>query len=223
MEKYKRNRIILFGGGMAILVLILAISLGFLIHGRIYSAELEIMVAPMISKVKLGDMEFPPSGNFKMKPGEYTVEIEAEGFETKTGKISLKADTKSELSLYLISNSESTANWYETHAGDALIVGEIENAEALKRVNALLEKEPVLKQLPVTVEYYSGDYSEYTKYIISYGLDDSNRGFYFIMKDYTNAGVSSAISKLTEMGMDMTGVELRYEDLSGDSLGGHAE
>lgn len=210
-------------GGGAFLILVLLVSLGFLIYGRIFSATLSIMVAPSIASVRVGDATFSVSGEYKMMPGEYNVEISAEGFETKTGKITLKADETSDVHLYLVSNDASTADWYETHAGDGLIVGGIQSAEMTSRVNKLLEKEPVLSKLPLTVEYYSDDFSEYTKYTISYALDDSKRGFYLIVKDYTGAGETSAISKLTEIGMDTAGVELKYENLSGDSLGGHAE
>lgn len=109
-------------------------------------------------------------------------------------------------------------------ADKALIEGEEMNAETLAKWNALVEKEPVLAALPLTVEYYADDYSAYTKYILSYGLDfESERGFYLIMKDYTNAGMFAGISKLTEMGMNTVGVELRYEDLSGESLSPRAE
>lgn len=222
-DNYKRNRLLLIWGSFGALVLILVISLGFLIYGRIFSATLDVMVAPSIATVKVGDNVFATSGEFKMMPGEYSVEISAEGFETKIGKITLKADETSSLNLYLNSNDDTTADWYETHAGDALVVGEIQNAKMLEEVNALLEKEPALRNLPMTVEYYSNDYSEHTKYTLSYALDDSDRGFYLIMKDYTGAGIIAAISKMTELGMDTVGVELRYEDLSGDTLSGHAE
>ena len=222
-DNYKRNRAILFGGIGGSLIVILAVSLGFLIYGRIYSATLLVNVAPYTATVKVGESVYEVSGEYKMMPGEYAVEVSAEGFETKTGKITLNADETSDLFLYLEPNTEETVNWYETHAEDALIVGEIQNLETLKAVNALLEKEPVLKDLPVTVEYYSDDYSEYTKFTISYVLDDSDRGFYLVMKDYTGAGIIGAMAKLKEMGMDLVGLELQYEDLTGDSLSGHAE
>lgn len=104
-----------------------------------------------------------------------------------------------------------------------VINGEIQNEEMVKKINALVEKEPVLKDLPMTVEYFSDDYSEYTKYIISYGLNDSERGFYLIVKDYTGEGMVAALGKLTEMGMDTIGLELKYEDLTGDALNYRAE
>lgn len=123
----------------------------------------------------------------------------------------------------LLITEKDDNNYLILSDAEALILGENKNAETLRKLHELLEKEPVLKELPLTVEYYSDDYSEYTKYILSYGLDDSDRGFYLIMKDYTNVGMIGAISKLTEMGMNTVGVELQYENLSNDSLGGHAE
>lgn len=103
-------------------------------------------------------------------------------------------------------------------ADKELIEGEKQNEEVLKKVNALIEKEPVLSKLPLTVEYYSDDYSDYTKYVISYALNDSERGFYLIIKDYTGAGMVPALGKLTEMGMDTIGLELKYENLEDESL-----
>lgn len=221
-DNYKRNRKILIGSGVSVLIIILLISLGFLIYNRIFSATLSVMVAPSIANVKVGENTFGVSGEYKMQPGEYDVEISAEGFKTVTGKISLKADATSDLHLYLTSSSESTANWYNEHEEDALIVGEIENAKTLEKVNELLEKEPALSKLPLTVEYYSEDYSVYNKYILSYAPDGSERGFYLIMKDYTGAGMIAAISKMAELGMNTVGVELRYEDLSSENLNGRA-
>lgn len=209
---------VIIGVFVGVLVLILAISLGFLIHGAIYSAKVDIMVAPSIAVVKIGDNEYPVSGEFSMQPGEYAVEVSAEGFVTKTGKLVLKDGETVDLKLYLESNSEDTVKWYEENAGDALIVGEIKNAEEMKKLDALLVREPVLKDLPVTVEYYSDDYSEYTKYVISYVLDDSERGFHLVMKDYTGVGMLGLIRTLTNMGMNTVGLEVKYEDLTGDKL-----
>ena len=201
---------------MSTLVIILAVSLGFLIYGRIYSATISVMVAPSIAKVRVGEMILSSSGETKMQPGEYEVEVWADGFSTKTGRITLIGDRTINLDLYLSSNSEETADWYETHTGDAMVMGEIKNRETLKKVDELLKKEPVLAKLPLTVEYYANDYSKYTKYILSYVLDNSERGFYLIMKDYTNEGKDVGINKLTEMGMNLEGIEIKYENLGND-------
>ena len=201
---------VIIGISVGALILILAVSLGFLIRGAIYSAMVNIMVAPYIAVVKIGDDEYSVSGEFDFQPGEYAVEVSAEGFATKTGKLILKDGETVDLKLYLESNNDSTANWYEENEGDGLIVGEIRNEAEMKKLDSLFEKEPVLKDLPVTVEYYSDDYSEYTKYTISFALDDSERGFYLIMKDYTGAKVGALIRTLSEMRMDTVGLEVKY-------------
>ena len=208
---------------VSVLIVILAVSLGFLIYGRIFSAKVNIMVVPSIAKVKIGDATFSSYEEIRIQPGEYEVTVTASGFSTKTGKLIAKADETSDLFLYLESNSPETENWYEENAGDALILGEIQSQETLKRINELMEKEPALAQLPLTVEYFSEDYSKYTKYILSYELDNSERGFVIIMKDYTGEGTDAAFTKLKEIGMDLTDVKVSYEDLTGDRLNFRAE
>ena len=96
-------------------------------------------------------------------------------------------------------------------------------AEEMKKMAELFEREPALAKLPVTVEYFSDDYSEYTKYTISYEQDDSERGFYLIMKDYTKVGLGALIRTLSEMGMtDTVGLTVKYEDLSGEGMSARA-
>lgn len=106
---------------------------------------------------------------------------------------------------------------------EELIEGEKNNQETLKKLNALFEKEPVLKNLPITVEYYSDNYTKYTKYILSYQLDDSEKGFLVIMKDYTGEGSEVGIKKLREMGMDLAGIKMIYKDFTDSGLNHRAE
>lgn len=109
---------------------------------------------------------------------------------------------------------------------DGLLKGETLNDEELKKLNALLTKEPVLSKLPLTVEYFSDDFSDYVKYILSYEMDDSaesERGFYLIMKDYTGEGIDVGVAKLNEMGMETEGLRLDYIDLTSEMEQGHAE
>ncbi len=213
----------LIWGGVGSLVLVLLISLGFLVYGRIFSAKVSIVVAPSIAKVKIGDREFSSSEEFNIQPGEYTVSVSADGFEARTGKLVAKADEISNVHLYLVPSSAETENWYNEHDSDALIMGEIKSWERLKEIDELVEKEPVLANLPLTVEYYTDDYAKYTKFIISFDLDDSSRGFYLIMKDYTGEGKQAALDKLAEIGMDTKDLKLEYQDFTEDRLNYRAE
>lgn len=223
MDNYKKRRNWLISGGIAILVLILLISFGFLARQRIYSAKINIMVVPAIAEVKIGDSVYKSFETVNVQPGEYNVEVSAEGFAKKTGKLVAKAGETADVKLYLESNSTDTKNWYSEHPEDALIMGEIINSEMLDKTDELLTSEPALSKLPQTFEYYSDNYSKYTKYMISYAQDNSSRGFYLILKDYTGEGVEFGLNKIAEMGMDTTGVRIDYQNLSSDGLNYRAE
>lgn len=101
---------------------------------------------------------------------------------------------------------------------DSVTKGEALNQEMVDRINKLTKENPALLELPLTVEYYSEDFSEYTKYILGYELDNSERGFVLIMKDYTGAKEEAGFNKLRELGLDLNGLKMVYEDLTEDSL-----
>lgn len=223
MDNYKKRRNWIIGGGIAILVLILLISFGFLIRQNIYSAKINIMVVPSIAEVKIGNSVYKSFETVNVQPGEYNVEVSAEGFAAKTGKLVAKAGETVDVKLYLEPSSTDTENWYNEHPEDALIMGEIINSEMLKETNVLLEKEPALKSLPVTIEYYSDNLSDYTKYVISYAFDDSERGFRIILKDYTGEGLDVIKNKLVELGFDLNNLNIDYENFSSDALNYRAE
>jgi hypothetical protein len=104
-----------------------------------------------------------------------------------------------------------------------VIKGEELNEETVKKIAELLSKNPGLEKLPLTVEYYADDFSDYIKYILSYKLDDSKRGFVVLMKDYTGEGKEVGFDKLKELGIDVDGLEMVYENLTEDTLNFRAD
>ena len=104
-----------------------------------------------------------------------------------------------------------------------ILKGEELNAETVKKLAELFSKNPGLEKLPLTVEYYADDFSDYTKYVLNYELDDSERGFVILMKDYTGEGEEAGFDKLKELGMDIDGLEIIYENLAEDTLNFRAE
>ena len=106
---------------------------------------------------------------------------------------------------------------------DAVFKGETLNWEMVQEIQKLTAENPVLSELPLTVEYYSDDFSEYTKYILTYELDNSERGFVILMKDYTGVGTDVGFDKLREMGLDLNGVKMVYENLTEDALNFRAD
>ena len=211
----------LIWGGIAALVLILAISLGNIIYNNIYSAKVNMIVAPSsIAKVKIGEDWYSAKGEYKIKPGEYDVIVSADGFETRQGKLVAVAHQTANVSVYLnpLSGNE---NWYNEHSEDALIMGEIINAENVKKLQELGEKNPILNKLPYTVDFYTKDYSKRTYYTVSYELEKS--GFFLVIKDFSGGNKEAALKWIREQGVDLEEVEVKYSDLTHESMSGRAE
>lgn len=106
---------------------------------------------------------------------------------------------------------------------DAILKGETLNQEMVEKINKLVAENPGLDKLPLTVEYYADDLSDYTKYILTYELDNSERGFVLVMKDYTGAGEEAGFNKLRELGLNLDGLKIIYENLTEDTLNFRAE
>ena len=107
-------------------------------------------------------------------------------------------------------------------AGDEMIKGAAENAKIIEKVEDLMDKNPFLRELPKTVEYFSEDYSKYTKYVVSYELDESEAGYYIIIKDYSGEGEEAIFKELREWGVGED-VMVEYRDLTGDRLNARGE
>ena len=210
-------------GGVAAVVVILVVSLGFMIMNAINSATVSVTVAPSVAKVMISGREDGAVGTYKMAPGEYEVEITAEGFKSKSGKLVAKANESVSVQLYL-EPEDSDSDWYKTHPEDALVMGEVKNAETVKTLEALGEKYPILGELPYRVEYYTKDYSNKIQYTVTYELKDGDAGFVIVIKDYMGNGRELALSWLNERGVsEAGGYVIRYVDMSGEGLGASAK
>lgn len=75
-------------------------------------------------------------------------------------------------------------------------------------------KFPITNVLPVTVEYYSDNYSSYTKYFISYILKDDNTKIVLKITDYTGGNYDKALDKIRELGFDPSEYAIEYNDVS---------
>ena len=207
-------------GVVGLVVVVLVASLGFLVHSTIYSGRVAVMVAPSVAKVRVGEHEFGAMGEYTVEPGEYAVEVSAEGFVSKTGRLVVREGATVEVALFL-EPLEGNASWYDEHPGDALVKGEVLNAETLKLVDEVLARTPSLAELPWTVEYFAEGYADYVKYVISYeydfeSLEAGGAGYRLVVKDYTGGNYERAMEWVRKRGLSEVG--LTYEDLTGERL-----
>lgn len=156
-QKRKRQLLV---GVIAVIAVILAVSAFFIIRAKIYSATLNVVVSPSTAKIKIGDKEYNTSvGEIKLKPGEYEVEVFADGFVTKKGKMTLVEDGTFNFALYL-DPTDDNADWYEDHPWDATARGDIINNTEIQNYYDLKEVEPILDYVPYNAYNYSIGYEE---------------------------------------------------------------
>lgn len=218
LAKHKKATII---GGAAIVIVIIAISAYFIIDNLTKTATVKVIVTPSIATVKIGEEKLATYGEFRIRPGEYAVEVSADGFVTKRMEIEAVAGETAEVKLYL--EAEEGNNYYSENTKDATILGDLKAAETQQKVDELKKEYPILEKLPIEIDYYTKDYSKRIKYTISYQLKDGNDDFIIVISDYTGGNYTAAIEKLAVRGFEVDNYEILYNDLSSESNWGRAE
>lgn len=205
-------------GGIVVVIVIVALIVCQFVWLQIFSAKINIIVAPNeIAKVKIADKEYEPRGTYRFQPGEYEAEIYADGFSKKTVKVTAVKGETVNLAEFLEPLAENK-NWYNEHSEDAVIMGEVINNETVIILEKLGAENPILKQLPYTVDYFTKDYSGRIYYTVSYRLNNSDTGFELIIKDYGGGNEENAKQWIAGQSVDINKVKVVYEDLSSDGL-----
>ena len=204
------------------LVLIVAISVYFIIEDASKTADVQVIVAPSSATMTLNGVRYDAYGDLRVKPGEYEVKVSKDGFETVTEKIEAKENETVSIMIYLMPTEEN-ADYYETHPEDATIRGSIDDARALAELNELKEKYPILKQLPIKIDYYTANYANRVKYTITYERTDSEQGFIIVVNDDTGGNYGAAMERIKALGFNPEDYQIQYNDLSGSTNWGHAE
>ena len=218
MENFwkKNKKIIMIVGGIVAFVL-LAIGVYSIIWNNIYSAKINMIVAPSIARVKVGDDYYSAQGEYNIKPGEYAVEVSADGFITKTGNLVAVSGETVNIAIYLEPTDENS-DWYNTHSADALIMGEIKNNETVRALQELGEEYPILNILPYEAEYFTEDYSAKIKYTVSYKTNAEDNSFVITITDYMGGAKEIAYKWLEENGVNAEEYNIEYKDISAEWL-----
>ncbi len=216
--KHKKKNIIAW---VVLLVVIIGISIFSLVRSKIYSATLNIRVTPISAEVKIGDKNYKTTGTYKVKPGNYDVEVSAEGFITKTDTIEINEDETIDFQVFLLPTEEN-ADWYDEHPDDSLILGEIKYSLTLEALEKLQEENPILNELPMNIDYFTSDGAKRVNYSISYKLEENNTKFHIVITDYSGGNYNDAITRLEKRGVAKDQYEIEYVDKTEDMEWGHA-
>lgn len=215
-EKYRRW--VLLGGGLGLLVILIVSAVGIWWNAA-NSVKLMIMVTPLTATVRVGETEYGAMGEYKIMPGVYEVEVKAEGFKSRTGELVAVEGSEVEVSLYL-EPEEGNEKYYAEHPDDALILGELKNAETLRKLAELKEAWPILNELPIEIEYYTKNYAKLVKYTVSYVVtEEAKNGFKIVVTDYTGGNYADAVAKLKSCGAEVEKLEIEYKKVRDDEWG----
>lgn len=80
-------------------------------------------------------------------------------------------------------------------------------------------KYPIVAYLPTTIEYYSNNYSSYTKYRISYELSEDEEKITIIITDYSGGNYEKALNKIKEFGFSSEDYTIKYIEEIADAPG----
>ncbi len=90
--------------------------------------------------------------------------------------------------------------------------------EQENETNDILERFPIMKVLPIDIEYYADGYGAYTHYTISsdfgYNEDKSKQTFSVLITDYTGGNYDDAIQRITNLGYNPKDYNIIYQDYS---------
>ncbi len=190
-------------------VLIIAIAIPLIIN-QAKNSMLNIYVAPSSAEVLINGKRYQ-NGAFSMFPGEYTVEIKADGFESKTGNVKIEANHSANVFTALKANDD----YYEKNdnSDDYAILEEVAGfdegaAEVLKSIQ---EAEKIYEKLPKSFKTESRYYS------IEKSSDCAKR-LCLKIRNFISNNYEKALEEIHKMGYDPERYEIINIDGAGNNL-----
>ncbi len=208
MEENKKIKRLAITAGIFVFAIIL-VSAIFIVARARFSATLDLVVAPASAEVMIDGKKYE-NGKYEFEPGEKTVVITKEGFESQEMTVNLIANETTKLYTYLLPADGSYA-WYLEHEDDMMLLNTIGDAEAAKAGKAYLEKNPIVAVLPIVYANYDSDWN-YTEYRIDGGsFDGCKTEFCLKITDTTGGNYEAALEVIRGKGFLPEDFEILYE------------
>ena len=194
---------------ISVLLIVIGISIYFIIDDMQKTATLEIVVAPISANIKVNDHTYANMQSHRVKPGDYHISItKPDYFESYEENFTLNDGEKKEI--YIELTQLPGTDWYKDHPKDAYSMDAIINHELAKNSEYLIKNYPLLKVLPLKVEYFINN-STYVYYVISYEINEDNKPT-ILIKDYTGGNHDAAIQRIQSEGYNPEDYQIEYQD-----------
>lgn len=206
----KRRKQLFIVGVIAFIILIVIVIFLFIVDSQ-KTASVDILVAPSFAKVEINGKKYKSKTTTRVKPGEATAVISADGFESQEINLTFEKDV--ETKVYVILNpTTGNADFYKNNPTEANLAQRI--SEALVRINAdlYLKEHPIINVLPIIVTDYNQETNTWLEYRIDYGeFQECATDFCLKITDTTGGNYNRAIEKIREKGFNPDDYEFIYQ------------
>lgn len=205
---FMKKHILVFTIGALLLILVLIfMAVSFIVN---YSATLDILVVPTDAMVMINGEQYENGIYENMHIGKTHVSISLEGFDSQDFEIELKRGEKTRLYTYLDTDSD----WYQNIDDNTQYLIDIINEyKGELETKELMDKYPVMKDIPIVVEEYFNNYTQYVYYRIDGGIyEECEQEFCLKITDISGGNYDRALQTLREKGYNPDDYDIIYDD-----------
>lgn len=203
---FKKHPYLLLAG---VVIVILVVVLTVVTVRRLYSGSLRIVVAPTTAEIMIDGKKYQNGLYEGMKIGTVQAKIAAEGFESESFDLDLAAGETTKLYLCLKTDNPEllqTEDYVEACALVKEYYGEREKEE-------FWQKYPIANDIPIVVEKYSQNYTNYIYYRIDLGEYENCEGAICLkITDISGGNYERALQTMRDKGYNPDDYEIIYED-----------
>lgn len=218
----KRRKNLIIIGIIAFIILVIFAIIGFIIDAQ-KTATLDILVAPSFAKVEIRNKKYVSTANIRLKPGEVTAYVTAQGFETE--EVILNLTKNEEAQIYLSLNpTDENADFYVNNPEEADLVQRINERLVNINANLYIKEHPIVNILPINIVEYNQQNNLWTEYRIDYGeFSNCKTNFCLKITDTTGGNYEKALDQIRNKGFNPDDYEIIYqyepmEDLPNSTL-----
>ena len=202
MENTRQQKLIIIIILTALLVVVIGLSFSRYKHNQVYSAKINLAVAPSGATITINGSRVKP-GIVGVKPGVNSVVVKKDGFSDNRKTISIQKGQSINITIALTSNSVSTQSWYQNNPGDETILEQQMGQQYNQQSTKAVEQVPLIQSLPYV--------SPSLAYRIDYGEPLAGTkvpGIYITAPN--SVGQKQALQWIRDQGYDPTTLNIQY-------------
>lgn len=185
---------------ISVSAIVLGLFIWFTVDYAARNATIIVEYTPSSSSVKINGRS--ASANNRIRPGQYTVEVIRDGFESYSETVTVDKGQTSTIYAVLESNREDTADWYKEHPQDAKKREQILDARFTTQSAEIEKNFPISAVLPYIPPRGA--------YRIDYGAGSEPGSQAVYISYYTEVGKKLAEERIVEMGYKLEDYEIIY-------------